>query len=343
MEELVLLTVGLAHHAPYLRLSHALLANSLRGRRWVLVDNSADEALRPLARECSFEWVEGAVLPELAACPPAQVGSMHHALGLTRGLGTVSARYLLVLDPDFFLLSEGALAALVARMKNENLVALGAPWTAELHYKWRRAPCLHCLLLDLKQIPKEALRFEPADNQRANDPINRARFARLFRPWRPVLGSLHQLTTGRIGIGQSRDTGWQLAGWLLRHHADRIGLLPAAVVGRSRFRHPWHLRYGWGWHFEQLLPQRWSYLPPTDHYRLSEGADLSDIGHLGLDAFYLKDRIFALHVRRSRSIFADAGEEAAYIERLSELLHRLAAAPAEPNEASTPEQLERHA
>lgn len=336
MEELVLLTVGLEHHAPYLRLSHDLLASSLRDRRWVLVDNSADEALRPLARERGFDWVKGAAPPPAAACTLEQSQSMHHALGLSCGLSVVSSRYLLILDPDFFLFAHDALDSLLALMKKRKLAAFGAPWTPELHYKWRDAPCMHCLLLDLNEVPKETLRFEPAGNPRANDVMNRAaRFTRLFRPLRSLLAPVHQLTTGRIGIGQTRDTGWQIARQLRRHHAGQIGLLSAAVFDRDRFQHPWHLRYDWGWHMERHLPPRWSYLPPADHYRLVEGTDIPDIQFLKLDAYSLHDHIFAVHVRRSRSHFYDADDEAAYIERLSALLRRLAARPPRLNEAFT--------
>lgn len=324
MEELTLLTVGLAHHAPYLRLSHDLLASSLRDRRWILVDNSPDEALRPLARERGFEWVKGAALPMDMS---AQAQSMHHALGLERGLAAVTSRYLLILDPDVFLLPANAVGILLARMQKEKLIALGAPWTPELHYKWRDAPCLHCVLLDLEAVPKEALHFEPAENPRADDAINRAARLGFLRPLRSVLGSVHQLTTGRIGIGQTRDTGWQTAGWLKRHKRGQIGLLPAAVFDRSRFRHPWHLRFDWGWYLERHLPPRWSYLPPADHYRLLENSAIPDIAHLKLDAFCLDERIFALHVRRSRIDFSDTQEESDYIERLSALLLRLAGAP----------------
>jgi hypothetical protein len=329
MEELVLLTVGLAYHAPYLRLSHDLLAGSLHGRRWLLVDNSPNQALRALAQECGFQWIEGAAVPEPDAVLPLHaIGSAHHALGLSQGVAAASARYLLILDPDFFLLATDAVTKLLTRMREEQLVALGVPWTPELHYKWRGAPCMHCLLIDLEQIPKAALRFEPAAVLGVNATVRRyARLARLFRPWRPLLSPVHQLTTGRIGIGHSCDTGWQLARWLLQHHPGRVGLLPAAVVDRRRFRNPWHLRYEWGWNLERHLPQHWSYLPPVDHYRLSEGANVSDLVEFGLDAFCLEDSVFAVHVRRSRALFADTAEEAAYVERLSELLNGLAPAP----------------
>lgn len=321
--ELVLLTVGLAHHAPYLRLSHELLASSLRGRRWVLVDNSVDEALAPLERECGFEWVKGVAPPADAA---ASGPSMHHALGLRRGLSAVSSRYLLILDPDFFLLAPDALDRILAAMTQRKLVALGAPWTPELHYKWRGAPCLHCLLLDLKSVPKQSLRFEPEEDPQVDDVVNRAaRRARSLGPLHALLGPLHQFTTGRIGIGQSRDTGWQVARELTRHHAGNVGLLPAAVFDRERFEHPWHLRYGWGWLVERNLPARWSYLPPADHYDLVEGADVAEIKRLKLDAFDLHDSLFALHARRSRHVFSDEDDEAAYIAQLSALVHKLAA------------------
>jgi hypothetical protein len=317
--ETTILTVGMAHHASYLRLSYQLLARNLRHTRWILVDNSPDQALKGLAEECGFEWIGGPAATEPAANFPLHaVGSLHHALGLSRGVETVGSHYLLILDPDFLLLSDDAVGALLDKMKRENLAALGAPWTPELHYKWRGAPCLHCLLLDLEQVPREALRFEPGNRLGANDAASRyTRLAQLLRPARALLSPLHQLTTGRIGVGHSRDTGFALAEWLKRHKPERIGLLLAAVVDRRRFSHPWHFRYHWGWALERHLPQRWSYLPPSDHYRLSDGEDVVDLAGLGLDAFYLEDRLFAVHVRRSRALFADAKDEAAYVARLS--------------------------
>ena len=324
MGELTLLTVGMAHHAPYLRLSHRLLGASLQDWRWILVDNSPDRALETLADEVGFEWIKGAPAPEPDAdIPPHAIGSLHHALGLNCGVDSVSSRYLLILDPDFLLFNSDALDALLDKMRREHLAALGVPWTPELHYKWRGAPCLHCLLLDLEQVPREALRFEPGNRLGANDAASRyTRLAHLFRPARSLLSPLHQLTTGRIGVSHSRDTGFELAQWLKQHKPERIGLLPAAVIARQRFRHPWHLRHGWGWALEQHLPQRWSYLPPADHYHLSEDGDVSDFVELGLDAFYFEDRIVAVHVRRSRALFADARDEAAYIARLSDALGR---------------------
>jgi hypothetical protein len=324
MEKIALLTVGMAHHAPYLRLSRRLLAEDLKGTRWILIDNSPEKALKGIAEEHGFEWIEGPAAPEPRAdFPPHAIGSLHHARGLRRGIDAVTSRYLLIIDPDFLLLIRNAVGALLDKMRRDSLAALGVPWTPELHYKWRGAPCLHCLLLDLEQVPREALRLEPGNRLGANDTASRyTRLAQLLRPARSLLSPLHQLTTGRIGVGHSRDTGFALAQWLKQHKPERIGLLPAAVFDRQRFSHPWHLRHGWGWALEQHLPQRWSYLPSSDHYRLSEGEDLSDIAELGLDIFYLEEHILAVHVRRSRALFAGAWDEAAYIERLSAALER---------------------
>ena len=325
MEELTILTVGMAHHAPYLRLSRQLLARDLQGTHWILVNNSPDRVLKDLAEECGFQWIKGPAAPDPGAhIPPHAIGSLHHALGLSRAVDAVTSRYLLILDPDFLLFGSDAVGALLDKMRREHLAALGVPWTPELHYKWRGAPCLHCLLLDLEQVPREALRFEPGNFLGVNDAASRyTRLAQLLRPVRTLLSPLHQLTTGRIGVGHSRDTGFALAQWLKQHKPQRIGLLPAAVIDRQRFRHPWHLRHRWGWTLEQNLPQRWSYLPPADHYRLSYGEGGSDLAELGLDAFYLEERIFAVHVRRSRALFADAGEEATYIQRLSDALNKI--------------------
>lgn len=324
MGEVTILTVGMPYHGPYLRLSHRLLAREVQQKRWIVVDNSSNQALKELGEECGFEWISGPAAPQLGVhFPPHAIGSLHHALGLNRGIDAVRSRYLLILDPDFLLLSGGAIGSLLNEMKRHNLVAIGVPWTPELHYKWRGAPCLHCLLLDLDQVPREALRFEPGNCASAKDAVGRyVRLAQSLRPARSLLSPLHQLTTGRIGIGSSRDTGFALAEWLKRHKPGQIGLLPAVVVDQRRFRHPWHLRHRWGWILEQGVPQPLSYLPPSDHYRLTKGEDIAEIAELGLDAFCLENRIFAVHVRRSRAGFADAREEAAYICRLSEFIEK---------------------
>jgi hypothetical protein len=326
MQDRAILTVALAHHARYLRLSRQLLADDLAGWRWILVDNSPDQALRGLANELGFEWLQGPPFPASApGVPPHAVGSIHHAQGLACGLERVQARYLLILDPDFLLVPADALSRLTREIEERQLFALGAPWTPELHYKWRDAPCLHCLLLDLEHVPRSALHFEPDAVVRPEEPVQRySALARSLGSIRRLLSPVHQLTTGRIGIGHSRDTGYQVARWLLAHGAGRVGLLPAAVVGRERFEHPWHMRFAWGWWLEKRLPARWSYLPSDDHYRLVDAnTSAAELGRLGIDVFLLQDSVLGVHVRHSRSQFGNPADELAFIDRLAAALKKV--------------------
>src|SRR3989338_9592648 len=93
------------HSAQYLRRNRELteLLNASRDRaswEWIVVDNTKQNNPERLSDGEGFEILEGVAMPNLTGHGK---GSYHHAMALHKGLLRVKGRFLLVLDPDFYI------------------------------------------------------------------------------------------------------------------------------------------------------------------------------------------------------------------------------------------------
>ncbi len=125
---------------------------------WIVVENTlAEDGDRVAAGDSRFE-VRAGVRP-----PPPQdgQGSYHHAAALERAIKGIRTRYLLILDPDFFLIQRHWIARILSHMAKRDLALFGAPWHPRWYRKWRYFPCVHCLFLDTERIPLAELDFTP--------------------------------------------------------------------------------------------------------------------------------------------------------------------------------------
>jgi len=182
---------------------------------WIFVEN--DTASCPLPTGPNVTHVPG---PGPVAPGPFQA-SRHHAAALHKGLEKVATRYLLVLDPDFFPLTQGWAKRLLATLRERDLAVLGAEWEKSDFTKPRGFPSPHFLLVDTAKIPKERLDFSP-------DPHLTAR-------WEPLKKALDRVGTwtGKYRAtqflrrwllsGTSHDTGSRIAS---RFRSARSELLP---------------------------------------------------------------------------------------------------------------------
>ena len=104
---------------PLLRLHRELMQRLNPGRDFVhlVVDNAPPPRQRGL-QDLGFRLIEG--------FPPPQsvrgAGSYHHAQALNRGVQLVETRFLLVLDPDFFVLRKNWIDDVLSHMDSEKLV-----------------------------------------------------------------------------------------------------------------------------------------------------------------------------------------------------------------------------
>lgn len=114
--------------------------------KWIVVDNTPNnEELRRHELDPRFT-----VLPSVAR-PEHLYGdsSYHHALGLNSCLPHIKTRYLLVLDPDFYIVMPNALAKVLDFIEKANAGFIGVPWHPKRSIKYRGFPVSIVYLLIL--------------------------------------------------------------------------------------------------------------------------------------------------------------------------------------------------
>ncbi|MFO0747940.1 MAG: hypothetical protein U1F43_20110 [Myxococcota bacterium] len=180
-------------HTRWLNGEHAGAANVTK---WLVVDNRVGDGEAGARAEGG--WPDGVtVIPGAARTDARDAGSRHHADGLHCGLAHVRTRFVLVLDPDFYVLIDGWIERVVAHAEARGLALFGSAWHPRWTSQFRNFPSIHCLLVDGRRLPFERLDLRPRIHedawwQRINDESR----------WVPLRGLLKR---GRI-----RDTGSEL-------------------------------------------------------------------------------------------------------------------------------------
>lgn len=187
--------------------------------QWIVVDNTPlDGADRLDPSETRFK-----VLPRVE--PPSitekiYISSYHHGTALNEAVKHVNTRYLLILDPDFFIVKPDWIKTILAHIETHQLAFFGVPWHPRWYRKYRYFPCVHCMFIDLEQVNKDELNFLP-DSENNPRPIigkfwrryhniaieqnNKAAAYRfLLRRLRTAISDDRML---RTLIGAARDTG----------------------------------------------------------------------------------------------------------------------------------------
>lgn len=118
-----------------------------------VVNNDSDPNFKP-SREIK-------VLPAVPRVLKADKGSYHHAAALNSALPFVQTRFLLILDPDFYVICPNWIEAVIENMKSRGLACFGSIWHPRWTYQYRYFPSVHFMLFDLQKIPLETLDFTP--------------------------------------------------------------------------------------------------------------------------------------------------------------------------------------
>ncbi len=169
---------------------------------WIVAENSPEnstEKLQPKVRNVSL----------LGGAPPVNrpyaEASYHHAAGLQLTLKKVRSRFLLVLDPDFYIIKPNWVNEIINYMEQNDVSILGVPWHPSRSRKIRYFPCAHCVFFDLSKVSLETLDFTPDYDSNASW-VNQ----------KPSKKSIAQKVKAKIflekrkKIGTSRDTGWRI-------------------------------------------------------------------------------------------------------------------------------------
>ncbi len=279
--ELTFLSVNF-HSEGLLRLNVALTdrLNPDFVARWIAVDNSSSENLSEnLAR---FVLLRGT--PDIPFEVSGDRGSLHHSEGLMIGKSIVTTRFLLVIDPDFYVLRSNWISDVLEHMKERKLSLFGSCWHPRWWYQYRGFPTVHFMMIDLDRLPLEHLDFTPG--------IRDDHFYRTVdqATWIP-----HNLRWPLL-LGRFKDTGYRIREKVLRQGGHRFEILTPHFVPEYEDSRLGRLCYK----YRHLIPDRLS-RTPTRRNAFTEMTFLKELAPegyaLGWEEFFWQEKPFAVHLR----------------------------------------------
>ncbi len=261
-----------AHLWRNLRLTRRLNPETIL--RWLVVDNGPEFTL-----DARYDFVT-----VLRGEPPfrrSDKGSYHHAQGLHRATREVKTRYVLYVDPDFFVVRPNWIRELMAHVDRRGLCFFGSQWHPRWWWQYRHAPSIHFLLVDLEKVPPDSLSFEPA----IEPFLRRTAWLRGGCPW-----LYEQLFRGRFP-----DTGYRIRRhWMKGDTPIETLTLFYPEEEERRRAGPWTR---WA---TRVLPEPFSPLPrQTANYTPLSFLPLSlpEGVRQRWEQFFWRDRPFAFHLR----------------------------------------------
>lgn len=294
------------------RLTNELNGGKLAGK-WIVIENtSVDETNGRLNfKDARFEVLAGVVSPQMNKYR----ASYHHGAALNKVIASVKTRFVLILDPDFFIVKRDWINEVIGHMVDNDIDFLGAPWHPRWYRKYRYFPCLHCLFMDLDKLPVSDINFLP---DLLNNPHpfasklwtvhaqlwvegkrRQALGKVLENPWRFLVEDLRQ----RRLIGSSRDTGYYL--YQKYGPGDQLKSESFKPVFRRKTDYlvpPGVSCLQKSMLVELLLPDRLAYIPKRKNYFTETGfreLGYADVRSLGWEEFIWRDRPFGFHIRSS--------------------------------------------
>lgn len=295
--ELTICTVSF-NSATYLRYNRALAEQLNPGAviRWVVAENSpTDSRERIGSPEPGFDVIQGV--------GPGHIPAFHHTLALLECVRRTSTRFVLVLDPDLFVIRPGWIEQVIGHMCSRNLAIFGTPWHPQILGKYRYFPSVHFSLFDTDMFDRTDIDFRPdfpdgdADLKWPNgwDPEReyfvRSRLAKMLSrlPFKALHARRHYYT----------DTGGRLYKKYVDDPALRYEILDPVFDRIENIKSLSAL----GRLVESVLPDELCYVPK--HYRDDSepfliGKDLPDVPPYW-EQFRWQGQPFCFHVRRNAS------------------------------------------
>ncbi len=212
------LTIGCVSYksAPYVALNQRLtqFLNPDTPVHWVVVTNDTRKPGRvaPLL-------ADGTVLLGRAPVDRSQdfPKGRHHAAGLQQIIERVATRFLLVLDPDFFIVRRNWIADCLAHMEARGLSFFGAAHHPRRASKFRYFPSVMCTFVDLSRVNRRDLEFNPGRYHAITAAGRRERRERRQGRRRNLPTALARIVrevghfVGRPGyVGKVQDTGYRI-------------------------------------------------------------------------------------------------------------------------------------
>ncbi|MBN8655571.1 MAG: hypothetical protein J0M11_07535 [Anaerolineae bacterium] len=317
---------------------------------WLIVDNNNDfQGHNPLALgEKNVQVIQG----DPCINQGLLKGSYHHAQALNKALSLVSTRYLLVIDPDFFIFQKDWVNTVLKYMSDNNLSFWGAPYYPNLTWKRRYFPTVSCMLIDLEKVAPEKLDFTPELDEfqflKASPTLSLLGIIMGIIPYqvrhvdwvilldivksllriRWVAEPLSALLPKRFYTNTdiSRDTGFKIQNFFGKDRTARVEtLLPSYVNDLFTKKDSFFLNI-FARLYSLLVPENLSIYPKRRNYSTTmsfKDIGLFDVrGQFGWEEFFWKEKPFAMHIKGGTRKFEDVG-----YDKLQAILRQLAEKP----------------
>jgi len=155
-DELTICTVSF-HNARHIALNWELVSTLNKGAdrfKWIIAENTLEGGKDRL------DFTDPRYCVIAGAAPNAKV-SYHHTEGLHRALELVSTRFLLILDPDFYIVRPNWWDEVRAHILSRELAFFGSPWHPKFTDKYRYFPAVHCMFVDRAKVNLRDVDFSP--------------------------------------------------------------------------------------------------------------------------------------------------------------------------------------
>lgn len=247
--------------------------------QWLLYDNNVEVAEAIQTDDPRFTVVRGGGRDFTLG--------YDHALGIATLFSRVRTRFLLILDPDCFIVMPDWIQQVPAYMAERGLGFFGTPINPRRHNSYRYFPYMVCMFVDLMRVPLRDLCFVPDVWRMSTNLTYRAR--RLMTRV-PKLGFLFRW----LLTEQYRTNGWRIKRQYGR--GDRVTFecvqpvwdvndtIPPGSIKRA---------------IHNLTPATVSPIPTLPGYCSPRGfRDMGapDVANLGWEEFVWRDCPFAFHV-----------------------------------------------
>lgn len=306
-------------HSKYLKENIELvkLLNPRTKIKWIIANNEPDKNIFVDIIKSYSDSVK-IVNSSQNSCVGYGKGSKNHATGLNLIVNKAKTRFVLILDPDFYLILPNWAEHIIKYINQGKIALFGVPWHPKWRNKYRYFPCAHCLLVDTKYIDLSSLSFMPEFEN--IDPLN---------IWRRIISKV-PLIRGRASIGRSKDTGYKI----YEKYYNSPGIKHALAIPsfsntdlynkycKINNRTKINLWILFNKIFDKIFPDSMSMFPKKkDYFTKVSFSELGfpDCKNYGWEEFFWNNEPFGFHLRGFQKKVIEPGAE---IKRIRYVLKR---------------------
>jgi hypothetical protein len=278
--------------------------------KWVVV---ANDTKKPERLACQIE--EGTLV--LGRAPADRTRDFpkgaHHAAGLHKAIDTVTTRFLLVIDPDFFIVRKGWIRDCLEYMVENKLSFFGAAHDPRRVSKFRYFPSVMCTFVDLGRVDRRKLDFSPGsyhaftrEGRRERKELREGRF-RTPAVLRRVARELQYFALRPSYLGRVQDTGYRIHAHFYGHPKHRADHATPVLRPETEWPLAFPERFSLAAAIRRLhlspplLPESYSLIPRRRGYVTSSGfreCGFPTVSKFGWEEHMWRGAPFGFHVTR---------------------------------------------